>query len=132
MRIPVRDIPPSIMTQYNLAALVHKDHDLVEILKGIYVLPHQAGIIANKCLVKHLATHGYMPVANTPGLFTHMVRPITFCLTVDDFDIKYVDNANADHLFAALRKLYNITLDWTSPKFCGLTLAWDYVPQTCL
>ena len=130
MRIPVRDIPPSIMTQYNLLPLVFKDHVLVEIQKGMYGLP-QAGIIANKRLVKHLATHGYMPVANTAGLFKHVSRPITFCLTVDDFGIKYVDKANADHLFHALRELYTITLDWTGTKYCGLTLAWDYSARTC-
>ena len=77
MRIPVRDIPPTIMIQYNLLPLVHKDHVLVKIQKGMYDLP-QARIIASKRLVKHLATRCYFPLANTAGLFMHVSRPVTF------------------------------------------------------
>lgn len=43
MRIPVRDIPPSIMTQYNLSSLVHNGHVLVEIRKGMYGLSQAMG-----------------------------------------------------------------------------------------
>lgn len=130
MRIPIRDIPPTIIAQYNLLPLVHNGHVWVEIRKGMYGLP-QAGIIANTRLVKHLATHGYVPVAHTAGLFRHRTCPISFCLTVDDFGIKYVGKENADHLFHALRELYTITVDWTGTKYCGLTLAWDYDTRTC-
>eukprot|EP00978_Attheya_sp_CCMP212_P006674 scaffold15489_cov53-Attheya_sp.AAC.2 len=59
--------------------------------KGMYGLP-QAGILflADKRLVKHLATYGYVKAPRTPGLFRHITRPVTFCLVVDDFAIKYV------------------------------------------
>jgi hypothetical protein len=130
MRIPVSDIPPSIMAQYHLLPLVHKGTVLVEIRKGMYGLP-QAGIIANTRLIKHLAAYGYVPVAHTAGLFKHLSRPVTFCLTVDDFGIKYIDRCNADHLFKALRDIYAITTDWSGTKYCGLTLAWDYDKRTC-
>jgi hypothetical protein len=53
MRIPVRDIPSTIMEQYNLAPLVHDGVVLVEIRKGMYGLP-QAGIIANAWPFAHL------------------------------------------------------------------------------
>ena len=46
MRIPVSVIPDSIMTEYKLAHLVHRDHVYVEIRKGMYGLP-QARKIAN-------------------------------------------------------------------------------------
>ena len=36
MRIPVRDIPPTIMTQYKLLPLVYHEHVLVKIRKGMY------------------------------------------------------------------------------------------------
>jgi hypothetical protein len=124
MRILKRDIPPTIIAQYNLLPLVYNGHVWVEIRKGMYGLP-QAGIIANTRLVQHLATHGYDPLAHTAGLFRHRTRPVTFCLTVDDFGIKYVGQEHADHLFKALRKLYTITVDWTGTKYCGLTLAWE-------
>jgi hypothetical protein len=129
MRIPVRDIPDSIMKQYNLLPLVKNDHVMVEIRKGMYGLP-QAGIIANTRLVAHLATHGYHQAQHTAGLFTHATRPVTFCLTVDDFGIQYTGAEHAQHLFDTLRQIYAITVDWTGTKYCGLTLHWDYCQGT--
>jgi hypothetical protein len=70
MRIPTKDIPASIMEQYNLEPLVHNNHVLVKIRKGMYGLP-QAGMLVNECLIKHLATYGYRPTDRTPGLFCH-------------------------------------------------------------
>jgi hypothetical protein len=72
-----------------------------------------------------LALSGYTPVQHTPGLFRHATRPVTFSLVVDDFAIKYVDRANAEHLLATLRSLDNITTDWTAPMYCGITLKWE-------
>jgi len=95
----------------------------------MYGLP-QAGILAYNRLVAHLALSGYTPVQHTPGLFRHATRPVTFSLVVDDFAIKYVDRANAEHLLATLRSLYNITTDWTASMYCGITLKWDYVART--
>jgi hypothetical protein len=129
MWIPTRDIPGDIMTQYNLATIAHHDRVLVEIRKGMYGLP-QAGIIANTRLKAHLDTHGYHACPHTPGLFRHATRPITFCLVVDDFGIKYVGREHADHLLACLQELYTVTTDWTGTKYCGLTLEWDYHAHT--
>jgi hypothetical protein len=125
MRIPVKWIPKVIMDQYNLYPLVHNGYVMVEINKGMYGLP-QAGILANKRLVKHLATHGYVKAPRTPGLFRHITRPVTFCLVVDDFAIKYVGKEHADHLLACLREQYTMTTDWDCTNYCGLTLKWDY------
>jgi len=129
MRIPAKYIPANIMEQYNLAPLVHNGHVLTEIQKGMYGLP-QAGILAYNRLVTHLALSGYTPVQHTPGLFRHATRPVTFSLVVDNFAIKYVDRANAEHLLATLRSLNNITTDWTASMYCGITLKWDYVART--
>ena len=126
MWIYLKDIPDAIIQQYNLLSLVHKNHVLVEIRKGMYGLP-QAGIIANTHLVQHLATHGYQACTHTPGLFHHATRPVTFALVVDDFGIKYEGQDHADHLLAALRECYSITTDASSTKYCGLTLEWDYL-----
>jgi hypothetical protein len=94
MRIPLSAIPDCIMDQYNLKPLIHNGSVMVEIRKGMYGLP-QAGILANNRLVKHLATFGYSPAKHTPGLFHHATRPISFCLVVDDFGVKYVGRKNA-------------------------------------
>jgi hypothetical protein len=121
MRIPAKDIPANIMEQYNLAPLVHNGHVITEIRKGMYGLP-QAGILAYNRLVQHLALSDYTPVKHTLGLFRHATRPVTFLLVVDDFAIKYVDRANAEHLLATLWSLYSITTDWTASMYCGITL----------
>ena len=130
MRIPVSVIPDSIMLEYDLAKLVHNGHVYVEIRKGMYGLP-QAGRLANDRLVKFLAPHGYAPVPITPGLWTHTTRPLAFTLVVDDFGIKYVDKADAQHLLDTLRLLYTASVDWDAKQYCGLTLDFDYVKRTC-
>jgi hypothetical protein len=125
MKIPVEDIPDSIMEQYNLHEKVHNGYVIVEIRKGMYGLP-QAGIIANKRLVKHLKEHKYEQMPQTPGVFRHTTRPITFSLVVDDFGVKYVGQEHAQHLIDTLQLLYTITIDWTGAKYVGLTITWDY------
>jgi hypothetical protein len=67
---PVKYIPRDIMAQYQLQLLVHNDHVMAEVSKGMYGLP-QAGILAYERLAQHLSTHGYFATSNTPGLFRH-------------------------------------------------------------
>lgn len=129
MRIPMSQIPQNIITQYNLQELEQNGFVLVEIRKGMYGLP-QAGIIANVRLVAHLKQFGYYPCQHTPGLFQHDTRPVTFCLVVDDFGIKYVGEEHAHHLLDCLRQIYTVTTDWTGSKYCGLDLKWDYENAT--
>lgn len=112
MHIPVKDILPAIMDYYNLHPLIHNDHILVKIHKGMYSLP-QAGILANHRLQKHLATAGYSPMPHMPGLYQHHTHPIAFSLVVDDFGIKYVGQEHAEHLVDTLCSLSTVTKDWT-------------------
>lgn len=128
MRIRVELIPERIMTQYALHDKVHNGHVYVEIRKGMYGLP-QAGRIANDRLVLFLAENGYHQCVHTHGLFHHDTRQISFSLVVDDFGIKYIDKADAQHLFDTLNKLYVVTVDWTGTKYLGLTLNWNYKQQ---
>jgi hypothetical protein len=129
MWVPVKWIPPNIMAQYALTSLIHNNNVMVEISKGMYGLP-QAGILANDRLQDHLAKHGYTTTANTPGLFHHATRPISFTLVVDDFGVKYVGTEHAQHLIDTLELQYKITTDWTGSLYCGLTLKWDYTART--
>jgi hypothetical protein len=129
MRIPLSAIPQSIIEQYALLKYVHNGHVLVEISKGMYGL-HQAGILAYKQLVRHLHSSGYSPCKHTSGLWRHHTRPITFCLVVDIFAVKYVDEADAKHLLQALESRYTITIDWDAKIYCALSLAWEYVKRT--
>ena len=91
----------------------------------MYGIP-QAGILANKLLVKRPAHYGYYPVEFTPGLWRHRWRPVVFSLVVDDFGVKYVGRQHAEHLIEALKQSYSIKVDWEGTLFCGITLKWDY------
>jgi len=129
MRIPVGVIPPDIMEHYQLHALVHNGHVYVEIRRGMYGLP-QAGKLANTQLQTFLEPHGYHPCPITPGLWMHNTRPIQFTLVVDDFAVRYTDTADATHLMSALRQHYQVTEDWDTTRYCGMTLKWDYQNRT--
>ena len=121
MRVPIWLLPDAIVEQYNLTPLFHNGFVYVEIRKGMYGLP-QAGRLANDQLVAKLAPHGYQPCPLTPGLWEHSTRDIVFSLVVDDFGIRYTSRADVDHLIATLRNSYEVSLDWTGARYCGLTL----------
>ncbi len=92
----------------------------------MYGLP-QAGILANKLLKKHLATHGYFKQPHSPGLFSHESHPIWFNLAVDDFGIKYIGKDTLQHLYNSLRaEAYDIVEDRASDLYCGINLKWNY------
>jgi hypothetical protein len=130
MRIPCTAIPDELMEHYNLHNLVHNGAVYVEIQRGMYGLP-QAGKLANDQLLSFLAPHGYRPCKITPGLWKHDTRPIQFTLVVDDFGVKYTDEADAKHLLSVLEQHYKCSVDWTGTRYCGLTVAWDYKARTC-
>ena len=131
MFIPINQIPQEIIDHYNLHNIVHKGKVYVEIRRGMYGLP-QAGILAEKQLTHFLGKYGYAPVPHTPGLWCHHWRPITFCLAVDDFGVKYAGKEHADHLIQCLCNHYNeIDIDWAGKRFCGIDLTWDYTNRTC-
>ena len=125
MRIKLDHIPPEVIEAHDMARFERNGAVVVAVHKGIYGLP-QAGILAQDRLVKHLAEHGYMQAPNTPCLFRHQTNSVAFTLVVDDFGIKYTHKADADHLLATLRKLYEMTEDrTTTQKYVGITIAHD-------
>ena len=75
----------------------------IKIRRIIYGIP-QSGKIANDYLRKKIAPHGYFEVKHTPGLWTHITRPIQFTLLVDDFGVKYTIQKDAEHLLSVLEK----------------------------
>ena len=125
MFIPTWVFPKDIKTEYNIDALSENGKVLAEITTGMYGLP-QAGILAYRKLVQHLKDAGFIPAKFTPGLFKHTTRPISFCLVVDDFGIKYSNKKDADYLISELKKHYDVTIDWEGKIFCGIHLKWDY------
>jgi hypothetical protein len=91
----------------------------------MYGLP-QAGKLAANLLKKRLEPHEYYECAHTPGLWSHKVRATKFVLVVDDFGIQVQGKDDAQHVIAALKENYEITVDWDGKLFCGITLEWDY------
>ncbi len=100
----------------------------MELRRAVWGLP-QAGILANKCLKCKLAPFGYHECKNTPRLWYHDTKNITFTLVVDNFGVKYVDKSNVEHLIASLQANYALTVDWTGNLYCGISLDWDYINQ---
>ena len=80
----------------------------------MYGLP-QAGRLANDQLIQLMASHGYQPIAVTPGLWKHIV----FCLAIDNFGLRYTSQADADHLLATLEQHYQVSTDWSGTCYCG-------------
>ena len=129
MRIPLELFPPWIVEQYNLLAKVHRGHIYLEMRRAVWGLP-QTRILANKLLRKLLAPHGYYECKQTPGLWKHTSRPISFTLVVDDFGVKYTNQNDIDHLINSLKKDYELTEDWDGNLYCGIKLKWDYEART--
>jgi hypothetical protein len=67
----------------------------------MYGLP-QTGRLSQQRLITNLRRFGYIQCANTPCLFRHESKDITFCLVVDDFGCSFANNEDFDHLVHAL------------------------------
>jgi hypothetical protein len=108
MRMPLALFPSWIQEQYNLVELAMKGFVHLEMRPAIMGLP-QAGILANKRLQQKLELFGYFDIVNTPGLWSHKTRPISFTLVVDNFGVKYVNKEYVEHPIASIKKTYNLT-----------------------
>ncbi len=129
MKIPLTLFPAWIVEQYDLNK--HALHGFVhlEMRRAVWGLP-QASILANKRLHRKLAPFGYHESENTPGIWYHESRPITFTLVVDDFGVKYVCKEVVQHLTTSIKMDDTITEDWTGNLYCGIQLDWDYEKRT--
>jgi hypothetical protein len=129
MKIPLTLFPRWIIKQYGLSKHQLDGWVHLEMRQAVWGLP-QAGILANKKLKRKLAPSGYCECIDTPGLWKHESRPLTFTLVVDDFGVKYEKKDDAEHLIASIKSTYRLTKDWTGNLYCSITLDWDYVNRT--
>ena len=126
MRIHYKHFPQDIKDKYNIDDLKAADNYVyVRIKRGMYGLK-QAAILAYEFLVKNLSQYGYKPLPHSLSIWKHETRPISFCLCVDDFGIKYFHKDDAQHLLQSLQNHYTVTTDWEGKNFCGLNLDWNY------
>ena len=129
MWVPESMLPQEIIDEYNLRPLIQNGRILAEIQKSMYGLP-QAGRVSYDALLPHLEAGGYYATQFTPGLFRHKTKPITFCLVVDDFGVKYTNKQDVDDLIQHLARKYTVTTDWEGRTYCGVNLEWDYINRT--
>ncbi len=101
--------------------LAYKGFVHLEIQKVVWGLP-QAGILANKRLQRKLTPFGYFKHISTPGLWYHKTWPIFFTLVVNDFEVKYVNQDNIDHLIALIKMTYTLTSNWMGNLYYGICL----------
>ena len=128
MKIPLSLFPTWTIEQYKLNKLAVDAWVYIKMRCAVWGLP-QAGILANKCLRQKLAPFGYHKSFNTPGLRMHESRPITFTLVGNNFEVKFVNKDDVDHLLSSIKKTYTLTKDWTGNLYYGIMLEWDYVGQ---
>jgi hypothetical protein len=129
MKMPINLFPEWIVKQYELMKHVLNGFIYLKMRHAMWGLP-QAGILANKLLQRRLLPHGYYMCNNTPGLWKHETRPISFTLVVNNFGVKYVGKEHVDHLIWCIKQQYELTKDWTGDLYCGVKLKWDYEART--
>ena len=129
MRMKLTDFPQEIIDEYKLNDIVNSNGWVyMEIHKALSGLC-QSGALAAKKLAADLKPYGYYKVPKSNGLWKHKTRPISFTLVVNDFSVSYVDRVDAEHLGAALKAHYPMTINWIGDKYIGITLDWDYKKQ---
>ncbi len=129
LKIPLSLFPEWTIDQYKLKTLALDGSVYIEMRRVVWVIL-QAGVLANKRLRRKLAPFGYYESTNTPGLWCHKTRPITFTLVVNNFGVKFVNKTNVDHLISSIKQTYKLTKDWTGNLYCSIMLEWDYVNHT--
>jgi hypothetical protein len=98
IKIPLTLFSAWILEQYNLTKHALNEYVNLEMRRAAWGLL-QVGILANKCLRRKLVPFGYYESTNTPGLWCHKTRPITFTIVVNNFGIKYINKDYVNHYF---------------------------------
>ncbi len=110
MKMQINLFPKWIVKQYELMKYVLNGFNYLKMRRAVWGLP-QAGILANKLLQRCLLPHGYYECNNTPGLWKHETRPISFTLVANNFGVKYVGKEHVDHLIHCIKQQYELTED---------------------
>ena len=87
---------------------------------------NQAAVLTFDNLVHNLRQFGYSPVPSTTGIWKCKTRKTTFCLYVDNFDVKYFYKNYAEHLISLVQANYEYIVNWAGKTFCGLIMNWQY------
>jgi hypothetical protein len=60
------------------------------------------------------------------SMVAHKTRDISFTLVVDDFGVKYTNQADVLHLKSVIDRAYPTTANWTGNRFIGVHLDGNY------
>ena len=112
MHVILKHLPLGVIRSYNLTKIIAPDGYVhIKIKKSTSGLK-QAAILAYQNLVQNISKHGYTPIPQIFGMWKHTMKPIIFCLCVDNFGIKYCTKDNVDHLLNKLQQTYKVTTYW--------------------
>ena len=122
-------IPESTQLKYQLANFAQNGKVLFKVKGGMYGLPH-VGRLSQDELHTLLTDNGYQLCPDTPATYIHPTNSVKFTTTVDDFAVRYVDKADAEHLLTTLQSKYDLKVDWEGKEYLGISLKWDYENRT--
>ncbi|KAI2497591.1 Reverse transcriptase (RNA-dependent DNA polymerase) [Fragilaria crotonensis] len=128
MRIPIGLIPDVIIELYNLLPLVHNGHVFVEIRRGMYGLP-QAGRppTTNSSLWHPMA----ITLSRSRPAYGNTRRATSCSASLSTISHPIHVAGRRRSFDYHTERHYQVSVDWTGTRYCGLTLTWDYVRRTC-
>ena len=65
----------------------------------------------------------------TNGLFTHVLRDISFTLVINNFGIKFTIKQDCDYLIKMMREKYKFKVNYEAKQYIKIHLQWDYVKR---
>lgn len=105
-----------------------KKYIYLDIVKSCYGVG-SSGLLSQIRLIAQLCAHDYIQT-DTPCLFRHKTRDITFCLVVDDFAIQYNSLSDLQHFTDCLSELFHLKVYPECTSFLGFTVDYDRSRRT--
>jgi hypothetical protein len=133
IKIYVDDYPAETLLNLGLTNFVQYDKSnkkfvYCAIQKTMYGLA-MSGKLCKLDLVALLKSFGFHET-QTPCLFRHATRNITFCLVVDDFGIKYDTQEDLEYLVSCLSSKYHVKVHPVGTKYLGFTIDYNRTART--
>ena len=126
--VPFKDIPESIINQYNLKQTATNDKAYFKVMMTMYGHP-VSGYLSNKHLFKTIEPEGYYEDAKVPCMLKHKTRPTIGVIVVDDIGLKVRSKDDVTHLVNAIEKVWKVKIKWQGNRYVGMDLNWDYNPE---
>jgi hypothetical protein len=126
--VPFKDIPDSIIKQYNLKQTATNEKAYFKVMMTMYGHP-VSGYLSNKHLFKTIEPEGYYEDAMVPCMLKHKTRSTIGAIVVDDIGLKVRSNDDVLHLVNAIEKVWKVKINWQGNRYVGMDLKWDYNPE---